>query len=32
MVLVESEPEPLLDAFARYQPQQTTKWIGKAET
>jgi len=32
MVLVESEPEPLLDAFTLYQPPQTPKWIGKAET
>jgi uncharacterized protein (TIGR00730 family) len=32
MVLVESEPEPLLDAFAPYQLPQTPKWIGKAET
>jgi hypothetical protein len=32
MVLVESEPEPLLDAFALYQSPQTPKWIGKAQT
>jgi uncharacterized protein (TIGR00730 family) len=32
MVLVGSEPEPLLDAFALYRPPKTPKWIGKAET
>jgi hypothetical protein len=30
MVLVESEPEPLLGAFALYQPPQAPKWIGNA--
>lgn len=32
MVLVENEPGPLLDAFARYQPPKTFKWIGREET
>ena len=32
MVLVESKQEPLLDTFDLYQPPQTPKWMGKAET
>ena len=32
MVLVENEPKPLLDAFARYQPPETFKWIAKEVT
>ena len=31
-VLVEIEPEPLLDAFAHYSPPDTVKWIDKEET
>ena len=31
-VLVETEPEPLLDAFAHYSPPKTVKWIDKEET
>ena len=31
-VLVETEPEPLLDAFAHYTPPKTIKWIDKEET
>ena len=31
-VLVETEPEPLLDAFAHYSPPTTVKWIDKEET
>jgi hypothetical protein len=32
MVLVETEPKPLLDAFAHYRPPKTVKWIDKEET
>jgi uncharacterized protein (TIGR00730 family) len=32
MVLVETEPKPLLDAFARYRPPEVVKWIDRAET
>ena len=32
MVLVGSKQEPLLDNFDLYQPPQTPKWMGKAET
>ena len=31
-VLVETEPEPLLDAFAHYSPPDAVKWIDKEET
>ena len=31
-VLVETEPEPLLDAFAHYSPPNIIKWIDKEET
>ena len=31
-VLVETEPEPLLDAFAHYSSPNTVKWIDKEET
>jgi uncharacterized protein (TIGR00730 family) len=31
-VLVETEPEPLLDAFAHYSPPNTIKWIDKKAT
>ena len=31
-VLVETEPKPLLDAFARYRPPKKIKWIDKEET
>jgi uncharacterized protein (TIGR00730 family) len=32
MILVETEPRPLLDAFARYEAPKVPKWIGKSET
>ena len=32
MVLVETEPEPLLEAFARYQAPEVTGWIDWSET
>jgi len=32
MVLVEREPDPLLEAMARYRPPGVPKWIGSAET
>jgi hypothetical protein len=32
MVLVEKEPERLLEAFARYRPPEVLKWIDRAET
>jgi uncharacterized protein (TIGR00730 family) len=32
MVLVETEPKPLLDAFTHYRPPKTVKWIDKEET
>jgi uncharacterized protein (TIGR00730 family) len=32
MVLVETEPKPLLDAFTCYRPPKTVKWIDKEET
>jgi uncharacterized protein (TIGR00730 family) len=32
MVLVDAEPKPLLDAFARYRPPKTVKWIDEEET
>jgi len=32
MVLVESEPADLLDAFSRYAPPRVPKWIGSSET
>jgi uncharacterized protein (TIGR00730 family) len=31
-VLIETEPKPLLDAFARYRPPKKIKWIDKEET
>jgi uncharacterized protein (TIGR00730 family) len=31
-VLIDTEPKPLLDAFARYRPPKTIKWINKEET
>jgi uncharacterized protein (TIGR00730 family) len=31
MVLVETEPKPLLDAFTQYRPPKTVKWIDKEE-
>jgi uncharacterized protein (TIGR00730 family) len=32
MVLVENEPRPLLDAFARYRPPKVVKWIDRGQT
>ena len=32
MVLVDSEPADLLDAFSRYAPPTVPKWIGSSET
>ncbi len=32
MLLEAAEPEPLLQAFARYRPPQTIKWVDNAET
>ncbi len=32
IVLVETEPEPLLEAFARYQAQEVAEWIDRSET
>src|SRR3712207_562427 len=32
MVVVEKEPEPLLESFARYEPPRLTKWIDSSET
>jgi hypothetical protein len=32
MVLVETEPKPLLDAFARYRPAKPVNRIDKEET
>jgi uncharacterized protein (TIGR00730 family) len=32
MILVETEPRPLLEAFARYEPPTVPKWIGRSET
>lgn len=32
MVLVESSPAVLLDAFSRYAPPRVPKWIGSSET
>jgi uncharacterized protein (TIGR00730 family) len=31
MVLVETEPEPLLEAFERYRPPEVPKWIDRDE-
>jgi len=31
MVLVHTEPRPLLEAIRRYQPPQTAKWIDREE-
>ncbi|MDO8291075.1 MAG: TIGR00730 family Rossman fold protein [Parvibaculum sp.] len=32
ILLVEHEPEALLDRFASYEPPSIQKWVGKAET
>jgi uncharacterized protein (TIGR00730 family) len=32
MLIVEHDPEVLLDRFASYEPPTTQKWVGKAET
>ena len=32
MVLVEAEPEPLLEAFARYRAPEVAEWIDRSET
>jgi uncharacterized protein (TIGR00730 family) len=32
MVLVETEPEPLLEAFARYRAPEVAEWIDRSET
>jgi uncharacterized protein (TIGR00730 family) len=32
MVLVETEPKPLLEALTRNRPPEVPKWIGRAET
>lgn len=32
MVVVEEDPEPLIDAIRRYQPAEQTKWLEKDET
>lgn len=32
LVLVETVPQALIEAFARYQPSTTPKWISKSET
>jgi uncharacterized protein (TIGR00730 family) len=32
MLVVESDPDPLLDRFTRYEPPTVTKWIGREET
>ena len=32
LVLVESDPDAMLDAFARYSPPKTVKWITPGET
>jgi uncharacterized protein (TIGR00730 family) len=32
MILVETEPQPLLEAFARYDPPAVPKWIDRSET
>jgi len=32
MLVVEHEPEALLDRFASYEPPNIQKWVGKAET
>jgi uncharacterized protein (TIGR00730 family) len=31
MILVQTEPEPLLEAFARYRPPEVPKWIDRDE-
>src|ERR1700730_15698184 len=31
MILVEEQPDALLDAVRRYQPPSATKWIGRDE-
>lgn len=32
MLVVESDPDRLLDRFGAYEPPNVTKWIGRAET
>lgn len=32
MLIVERNPDPLLDRFASYEPPTIQKWVGKAET
>jgi predicted Rossmann-fold nucleotide-binding protein len=32
MILVEAEPQPLLEAFARYEPPAVPRWIDSSET
>ncbi len=32
MVLVDTEPQPLLDTMRRYRPPEVSKWIGGSET